>query len=86
MRIIIDVTIDNSIEENGLYFRAHGLAKDAEGEARVVDLLNPANFTEERTPQQCTRNVLDVVLPALRQMYAQEAPEGIKVETESTLN
>lgn len=86
MRIIIDVTIDNSIEENGLYFRAHGLAKDTEGEVRVVDLLNPENFTEERTPQQCTRNVLDVVLPALRQMYAQEAPEGIKVETESTLN
>lgn len=86
MRIIIDVTIDNTVEENGLFFRAHGIAKDTEGEERVVDLLSPATYVEERTPQQCTRNVLDVILPALRQMYAAEAPEGIKVETDSTLN
>lgn len=86
MRIIIDVMIDNSIEENGLYFRAHGIAKDAEGEVLAVDLLNPATFAEERTPQQCTRNVLEVVLPALRQMYAEESPDGIRVETDSTLN
>lgn len=86
MRIIIDVTIDNSIEEDGLYLRANGVTKDPEGETVAVDLLNPETFVGERTPQQCTRNVLDVILPALRQMYAQESPEGIKVETESTLN
>lgn len=86
MQIIIDIQIDNSVEENGLYLRANGIAKNADGEAYAVDLLNPATFAEERTPQQCTRNVLDVILPALRQMYAEEAPEGIKVETDSTLN
>lgn len=86
MQIIIDIQIDNSVEENGLYLRANGVAKNADGEAYAVDLLNPATFTEERTPQQCTRNVLDVILPALRQMYAEESPSGITVETDSTLN
>jgi len=86
MRIVIDVIIDNNTEEDGLYLRSHGLTTDAEGEERVVDLLNPSSYSEERTPQQCTRNVLDVILPALRQMYAEESPEGIKVETDSTLN
>lgn len=86
MQIIIDVMIDNSIEENGLYFRANGVTKDSEGATVAVDLLNPETFAEERTPQQCARNVLEVILPALRQMYTEEAPEGIKVETDTTLN
>lgn len=86
MRITIDVMIDNSVEENGLYFRATGVAKNADGEAYAVDLLDPATFATERTPQQCTRNVLEVILPALREMYADESPAGIRVETDSTLN
>jgi len=86
MRIIIDVTIDNTVEENGLFLLAHGITTDAEGEEAAVDLLNPENFGEDRTQQQCTRNVLDVILPALRQMYAGESSEGIEVETDSTLN